>query len=49
MTNVQNFYDGIAKKLDKFRKDYQDLQLKYEVEKAKAADTNDDELDKLTD
>jgi len=35
--------------LDKFRKDYQDLQLKYEVEKAKAADQNDDELDKIND
>jgi hypothetical protein len=38
LTNISNYYLEIGKKLDKFKKDKNDLALKYEVLKAKAAD-----------
>lgn len=47
LNNIANYFDVIAVKMDKFRKEQQDNQLRYEVEKAKAADQNDEDLDKI--
>jgi hypothetical protein len=38
LVNISNYFDVICVKLDKFKKDLTDNLLKYEVEKAKAAD-----------
>ena len=49
MNNVCLFFEDICKKLDKRRKDQDELLFNHEVDKAKAADENDENLDKIDD
>ena len=49
LNNIQSFFAEIGKRMDAFRKNIVDMQLKQEVEKAKAADANDEALDQTND
>lgn len=49
VNNVTLFFEEICKRLDKSRKEQDELLFSHEVEKAKAADQNDENLDKIDD